>query len=157
PTTFGPLAANLFRYDDCDDTDGDQICMNHSLYALRLEADGHPNAFYGPTGGTFSTAGNPTPLTLDTWHHLVLVRDAVAKTNTLYYNGQQLSVRADASTGTWVTDGQYLVIGRFHTSGQSEPFKGELDEARVSTSVRSGPWLAAQFAAMTDQLVVFAP
>jgi len=156
PTQFSPSSSNLFRYDDCDDSDGDMVCTAHALYALRLEADGHPNVFYGPSTG-LSTCGNPTPFTAGAWRHLAFVRDAVAHTNVLYVDGQMVSTRADTATGTWTTTGQFLMLGRFHTSGSDEALQGDLDEARVSTVARSATWMQAQFAAMTDQLVVFGP
>ena len=79
------------------------------------------------------------------WHH-VHVAATNATTTAIYIDGVAQSVTSVGSptTPTGLTD---VYIGSFlyNTSNVYTPFNGEIDEARMSNSVRSATWIEGEF------------
>lgn len=92
----------------------------------------------GLAGATLSAAG----LANSNWYHLVLVRsgDSAANGYTAYVNGV---AKGQAASGVWSTTAALAMGARIGTSGQN--LTGALAEVRVSNSVRSADWIAAEY------------
>lgn len=113
-------------------------------YALAITADGHlqslvhnGNAVIYNTGASVLSAG--------TWHYVADVYGNQGRC--LYVDGVLDASVADTTIpySTWFIAGQHLGYG----------FKGQLDEMRMSSTVRSAAWIKAQHASMRGQLLAY--
>lgn len=85
-------------------------------------------------------AANTTVLSTSTWYHLVGTYDGT--TITLYKNGT--SIDTTTCTSCTIPDSnRAFTIGGNEVWG--EYFDGQIDEARISTTARSGDWVATEY------------
>ncbi len=133
PTSFAN-DARVISYDDCDTDDGDNTCTRN-LYALRINTSGQINFIFGPSSGLFSGTGS-TALVLNTWNHIVGVRDVTNDVVKIYLNGRQDLSTADTTTGTWETTGEYTLFGKYDAA-TDEFFPGTIDEVKIYNYART--------------------
>ncbi|MHA2165849.1 MAG: DUF2341 domain-containing protein, partial [Candidatus Hodarchaeales archaeon] len=90
-------------------------------------------------------------ITLNQWQYVVVNFDDSSDSNnpTIYINGvSQSLVEEDTPVGSAVTDSaQSMYIGNY--LGGTRAFDGTIDEARISSSIRSGDWVNTEY---TNQL-----
>ena len=142
----------VFRYDDCDGTDGDVVCPPDRAFAfLRTEADESLTFVYGAMG-TYASTGSAA-LPADVWHHVAGVGDAAEGVARVYVDGALVMTAADASPDVYETAGQYLMLG----GSLDELWPGAIDEARVSTIARPSAYFFAQWIAGRDAFVSYGP
>ena len=103
---------DILRYDDGDSADGDET-FPRNFYLFRLNNTKQVNFAYGPpSGGTFLTS--TASIALNTWHHVVAVRDVASDTPSIYIDGVlDAGPTTDVTTGTWETTGQFAMLGRY--------------------------------------------
>ncbi|HMA05940.1 MAG TPA: DUF2341 domain-containing protein, partial [Methanomicrobiales archaeon] len=85
-------------------------------------------------------------LTKDTWHHIYAVMDRAAGTDTAYFYLDGNSVGSQSSTnvaGNSATGYMGFYIGSYSSTGA--PWMGNLDEVRISSTVRSSQWIATEY------------
>ena len=87
-----------------------------------------------------------SPVTLDTWHHFVMVFDGsqVGNANRLkaYVDGEpQALTFFDTIPATTANHAENLTLGKQDVSF----FKGTIDEARISNSARSADWIKTSY------------
>jgi hypothetical protein len=106
---------------------------------MTIETDGRINYFYGINGGNTGSGGvdyqgfpTASPLRLNEWHHLALVRDLTAMKLRWYLNGELLN-EADALFPAAVAGNLPFYIGRGYVSNVA----GEMDEVRVWNVART--------------------
>jgi hypothetical protein len=112
-------------------------------------ADNDPYLYVSTTNG---------PLQPGAWYHLVGVFDYFAGTMSLYIDGE-LSVSGTvpfAQKHTANTAAASTLIGARGT-GLEYFFDGQIDEVRLSDVARSADWISAQYDAMVDRFLIFAP
>jgi len=131
---------NILRYDDGDLSDGDNP-IPRNIYMFRVDNNQVTFSFGTVPGGLSGMSRGP--IALNTWHHVVAVRDVGADTQSIYIDGVQAGAAVtDTTTGVWETTGQYAMMGRWHTI---EFFNGLIDELRVSSVARSGTWIQTEY------------
>jgi hypothetical protein len=90
------------------------------------------------------------------WHYAVGVRNNTTDTLSLYVDGVQVGTKDNASaenfSGYWRMGGYKTA---FWPSGSDGYFNGGIDEARVSSQMRSADWIRAQYLVGTDAFVSF--
>ena len=140
----------VFRYDDCDGSDGDAMCDAIRPFGLlRTEEDESLTFVYGAAELYASTGSGA--LAVDVWHHVAAVGDAAERVARLYVDGVLVGMAPDASPDAYETTGQYLMLGGWG----DELWPGAIDEPRVSVVARSRSWVAAQHAAGRDAFVEY--
>ena len=87
------------------------------------------------------------------WHHAAVTYDAAAGQTRLFYNGQELVAQAGSPTGSLAATNGFHIGTYRNANGRW--FVGLLDEMRVSNTVRSPDWYAAQYLSETDQFIAF--
>ena len=123
-----------------------------SWYGLWTSSDS-PGHFHFRWSG----AGDPrtdftVPFVADAWHYVAGTLDATAHVAHTYQDG--FPDRTDTNpTAPAVTTVKPLTIGENTTD--AEPFRGALDEVRISNVARSAVWINAQHASMTNSFVSF--
>ena len=126
-----------------------------NLFTLRTSGGGSANqgVFVGPVSGSCSAYASPIgatqwggTCTIDanapaagSWHYFVFTHSGT--TNVLYMDGAQVATNTTAlQTGA---------IGEFiwgsYTTTPAEPFTGQMDETRVSSTARSAAWIQAEY------------
>jgi hypothetical protein len=119
---------------------------------------------YVPNGpyALFSNNGNympggflehPPAESSTTWMHTAAVFDA--STVLLYVDGT-LAAQQAAGFSTLYDSTENVIIGAVD-NGANLNFDGIVDEVRISSSPRSGDWIAAQYLSMTDSLIDYFP
>jgi hypothetical protein len=96
----------------------------------------------------------PSPLATyadGNWHQAVVVYDRPAGSMRLHMDGAEVATMGIDNTIEGA--GFYNRIGTNYDN--TKGLDGRIDEVRVSTVARSGAWIAAQYASMTDQCVSF--
>jgi hypothetical protein len=103
---------------------------------------------FGMFDGTLRIVASSTTVTDGAWHYAVGVEDNTAHTVTLYVDG---SAVAAISTGTtpqsytgWWRIGSYMMYSGW-TNSAAGYFPGGVDEARISTVVRSAGWISTEY------------
>ena len=107
-------------------------------------------------GELLSAAGGAIPA--DQWTWVAVAFDFPADTIAVYYDGALVQSAAGLGFGpaTPDTTSDLAVIG-VNEDLASNFFSGGIDEVRLAADARGPAWIAAQYAAMTDQLVGFGP
>lgn len=147
---------DIFRYDDCDDSDGDTNCSSsRPLYAVRIAMTGVLDFFFGDASQVGEVVSSSS-IALDAWHTIAAVRSVSAGECSAVVDDATMTV-PDISGGTWATTGQYLMIGRYAIGTTTEYFHGLLDELRVSTVARDAAWLHMDAASLGDALITYGP
>jgi RHS repeat-associated protein len=77
----------------------------------------------------------------NSWHHFA--HTLTANAYKIYADGRQIGSGAFSGTPFLFDPNHYLLIGK--TGYPGEGFSGSIDEARVSTVVRSADWIAAEY------------
>lgn len=120
-----------------------------------------PDSFRFTRGHDLETGGWDTPgnqLTLDAWHHVAVNYDDGNVTNApeLFVDGDQKGANPNlAPEGVVEPDaGTPLRIGN-GGSTTLRSWDGRIDEVRISSDPRSGPWLDNQVRSMTDAMITF--
>ncbi|MFX0121958.1 MAG: DUF2341 domain-containing protein, partial [Candidatus Hodarchaeota archaeon] len=85
-----------------------------------------------------------TSLSLGQWYHVVGVHDAGADTLTLFVNGVQRAQNTGA-TVTPDTGNAPLRIADVNVDFYTNEFNGQIDEVRVSNTVRSANWIQTEY------------
>lgn len=101
---------------------------------------------------TDCNAANPSYYFDGTWHHIVCIRDAKAKTNTIYIDGKQNASVGNVGTGSINFNAKEL----FWIGGDDEPtagrenrtFNGEIDELTIYPFVLSAEEVKANYDSM---------
>ena len=88
----------------------------------------------GTATGTFPNDG--------TLHHLVYTKNGPGATHAIYLDGVQRTLTTNLAV-TYVNPTNPLWIGKRGTAVL--PWSGVLDELRISTAVRSTPWIATEY------------
>ncbi|MFX1329090.1 MAG: DUF2341 domain-containing protein, partial [Promethearchaeota archaeon] len=123
---------------------------NHN-YGIMLEnailtAGQAIEVYYEPsTGfGNAVAASWVTSLSLGQWYHVVGVHDAGADTLTLFVNGVQRAQNTGA-TATPDTGNAPLRIADVNVDIFPNEFNGQIDEVRVSNTVRNANWIQTEY------------
>jgi hypothetical protein len=117
---------------------GGEGCVNLSSAARLSYGYGTAGTDVNPRQ-TFSTSAD-TPLASNIWAYAAIVRDLSALKLSWHLDGQ-LNVQDDANFASAAVSTQVTTIATL-ASGSS-PFRGQLDELRVSSVARSPEWIAA--------------
>ncbi len=111
---------------------------------------------YAATQDDFSDAVTVTattnPLAAGTWYHVTAVIDYANDSVRIYIDGVEQATSGVVSfTGT-ATDNTNSTSGAIGSDedGTDDFFEGVIDEARISSVLRSDDWIAAQQLSMTD-------
>ncbi len=113
--------------------------------SIVVEADGTLTYYYGTGGGDF---GSPTyyylatPLPLNQWTHIAVVRDLTNSTVKWYVNGQLAQSYAAAYSFAEHSNVDMTIGG-----GYNGGFKGAIDDVAVYGSALSGAQIAADYGA----------
>ncbi len=103
-----------------------------------------------------SVVTTSNPLTAGTWHHVTGTVDYASDVNNIkiYVDGVLHGNFSHDFTNNAIpnTDSSHATIGS-DEDGVSSFFGGQLDEARIASTLRSADWIAAQYASMTDNFV----
>ena len=102
--------------------------------------------------GTIYVNQNTGKPELDVWTHQAYLRDTVANHFQSFVCGTNTWTSAD-SKGTepiWAGSAPLQLGGWYHGNGQS-PFKGQIDEVRISRVARSADWIKATSDCVTDE------
>ncbi|MFX1508469.1 MAG: DUF2341 domain-containing protein, partial [Promethearchaeota archaeon] len=128
---------------------------NHN-YGIMLEnailtAGQAIEVYYEPsTGwGDVVAASWVTSLSLGQWYHVVGVHDAGADTLTLFINGIQRAQNTGA-TATPDTGNAPLRIADVNVDWATNEFNGQIDEVRVSNTVRNTNWIQTEYNNQND-------
>jgi hypothetical protein len=119
---------------------------------MTIETDGRVNYFWGTgggDGGSYQTFTTASPLKLNEWNHLALVRDLTARKLQWIINGR-VNAEATTSYSNAVASPNSFVIG----AGYAGVTAGSLDEVRVWNVARS---LEQIQAAIYDRVPTNAP
>jgi len=121
------------------------------LYGSRTPSDGsfdaklYSAALYediGNGGSWLATSVNASfPFSVNTWHHFV--HTLTTNAYRIYADGRQIGSGTFSGTPFLFDPNHYLLIGK--TGYPGEGFSGSIDEARVSTVVRSADWITAEY------------
>ena len=86
---------------------------------------------------------------LNQWHFLTVTKEG---TNySLYHNGVYQGSETGSST---LPTGDKLVIGALQAGG-GDPFKGTIDEVRISATARSGDWIKTSYNNQNNPLTFY--
>lgn len=100
----------------------------------------------------------PTELEDGDWHHLVFVRDAGTEVVLFYVDGE---VVPGGPKSWWIPPASggegILMLGANPRDPTVMNFAGELDEVRISATVRSSAYIAADHLSVTGALVAYDP
>ena len=111
---------------------------------------------YDPNLNSEDVANSTATYTDGAWHYAVGVRNDATDTLLLYVDGVLVDSSANAESELY---NGYLRMGGYKTSawpaGADGYFNGRIDEARVSTQVRSADWIRAQYLSVSDGFVNF--
>ena len=122
---------------------------------LYVGTDGHLyfGSYYEPTDSE-DVANSTTNYADGAWHYAVGVRNDASDTLSLYVDGVLVDTSPNASSQNY---NGYWRLGGYKTNGWPNGvdgyYNGSIDEARVSTQVRSAAWIKAQYLSMTDAFV----
>ena len=112
-------------------------------------------SYYEPTDSE-DVANSTTNYADGAWHYAVGVRNDGTDTLSLYVDGVLVDTSPNTSSQNY---NGYWRLGGYKTNGWPNGadgyFNGSIDEARVSTQVRSAAWIKAQYLSMTDAFVGF--
>jgi RHS repeat-associated protein len=96
----------------------------------------------GNGGSWLATSVNASfPFSVNAWHHFA--HTLTSNAYQIYADGRQIGSGTFSGTPFLFDPNHYLLIGKTGSSG--EGFSGSIDEARVSTVVRSADWIAAEY------------
>src|SRR5262249_31833227 len=110
---------------------------------LYIGTDGHLyfGSYYQPTDSE-DVANSTTSYADGAWHYAVGVRNNATDTLSLYVDGVLVDTSPNASSENY---SGYWRLGGYKTagwpSGADGYYNGSIDEARVSSSVRSAAWV----------------
>lgn len=131
------------------DVTASQIINMREAYILQINPSGVVR-FYIYNGSNWNQRAQSTSTVTDNqWHHLVGVKDASNNLVKLYIDGIQVASATSAGTISY-TLGNDLFIGKHASGGTTFDYNGSLDEARISSSVRSAAWVAATYKTQVD-------
>jgi hypothetical protein len=102
----------------------------------------HPDRPGAMVSGAYLNSSTVDP-EVEVWYHIVATHNDSNEENILYVDGT--SHKSSIRDVTYL-DGAVTTIGCFYTSG-SLKFNGIIDEIRISNTVRSAGWVAANHAA----------
>ncbi len=134
--------------------DNNRVIGNGGGYDLSVTATGHVTALINIGGNLLTIAGLQT-LTTATWYHLAFTYSNASGLTT-YVNGVQDGNIAGIGTMIDYSGNASSPGMRFGTSLNAGSMTGNLDEHRVSTSVRSADWLRTEYNNQTNP-AAFAP
>ncbi|MBI5734051.1 MAG: DUF2341 domain-containing protein [Candidatus Kerfeldbacteria bacterium] len=98
--------------------------------------------FYNGSGFTgFGSSGSGVSMSTGNWYHIVAVFDSTGNALKGYINGTQV-INQSAGGATPQTNSASLSLGLGYIG---ENFLGKMDEARISSSVRSTDWIKTQY------------
>src|SRR3990172_3742814 len=123
---------------------------NNRSYVLRWSSDRHSLLidYDGITDNTYNSSGT---LGAGTWYYLLVVYNS--PNADFYVDGAYKITRATIGGAPFNGTGPFNIGAR--DNGGSQVFNGAIDEARVSTVVRSAAWISAQHKSMTDVFITF--
>jgi hypothetical protein len=114
------------------------ISKANSDYALLLGVTS-ASWFYMRMNGNIGIVGTTAPVVANAWNHIVYTADGTHLV--LYLNGSQVFNAVNGSLPP--VDSQDVFIGS--EAGGAVPLTGAIDEARVSSTVRSPDWVLAEY------------
>jgi hypothetical protein len=133
--------------------------LDRSNYAFCLHAIGERAVGRVSTSGTDGdnvVVEAADAWSYDHWSYLVVSWDADGAEVALYADGEPVAVTPNS--GAAVSDdesrGLIVAIGNLNPFARRH-FQGEIDEVRLSHVGRSADWVAAQYASMQDQILVY--
>jgi hypothetical protein len=99
---------------------------------LALTSDGKAFFMVRDADSVSGVVSTPSALALNTWYHLVGVREVTGTTKTLklFLNGLQVSSAPDPTTGSLTNHG-FDYIGKRFVCGTTDPFNGLIDEVSI--------------------------
>lgn len=119
-------------------------------YAL-VVSSGYGSFMTASDNSIISFSNTPEVLSTTEWTYLVGVRDANDDSLKLYLNGQLVDTDADGTTAIDISSTEPVKLAS--RPGNDFYTYGPLDEPRLSNSIRSAAWIAAQYKSMMDQYI----
>jgi len=111
----------------------------NALYQLRVDSGGDIGFLHETGGGSNTDLTFDTNLVADQWYHLSAVRDAAAKTVSVYVNGQLFGTKSYTSNADGGTSGT-LKVGADTTGGGQ--FDGQMSDLRIWKAARTAEEIA---------------
>ncbi len=99
--------------------------------------------YHGTSGAAYWTTGSAT-VVLSTWHHVAVVYDKGSTSNdpTIYLDGVAQTISEIATPSGTARDDSSINLQIGNRSDNDRTFAGTIDEARLSTVIRSAGWIA---------------
>ncbi|MBV6493664.1 MAG: hypothetical protein LDLANPLL_01687 [Turneriella sp.] len=127
-------------------------CLNNDRINLLMRNNNPPssalNVSMGELPHTTTTTGT---MVMNAWNFVVLTWNS--GTYNVYLNG--VDVTSGGTYTNFATLETTFNIGWNHCQGQY--WGGNIDEVRISNTVRSSPWIAAEYKSMDDTYLTFGP
>ena len=121
-----------------------ETAADNAAYDLNLDANGDITFQHEYGSGSNEVATFATGFAQDEWHHVAAVRDATAKTFTLYVDGEQFGAPVAYVNDAVPGANAQLFIGSGGT-GDATPFAGQMDDIRIWNSARTAEDIADNY------------
>jgi hypothetical protein len=118
---------------------------------ITQELNGTLNYYYGTAGGNttpYQSFNTGVALTLNEWNYVALVRDLTGMTLSWYVNGQ--IIRTTVATYSSATAS---ALTAYIGTGYTSSYSGEIDEVRISNTVRTSEEIAEAYRMGKDYFV----
>jgi len=125
--------------------------LSKGPYDTYIDKNGKLCAYIDTNGGLYDACPGTINMVVGTWYHVAVTYNGGSIIT--YVNGAQ---DGTASRGTTIDDstGLNFMYGTCEV-GECYFWNGKLDEVRISDTVRSADWLAAQYLSMTDAFITY--
>jgi YD repeat-containing protein len=116
-------------------------CGNTAI-RFELSSSGNLGATIGDSACDVTGANFTTAFTANVWHHLAVTWDSSVEANSLtsYYDGAGIQT---VTNTFWPANFDAVTIGLGYGSGRY--WNGEIDEVRMSDTIRPAGWIAAEY------------
>lgn len=107
-------------------------------WALRINASGQPEVYYGDGAGNFTIITAYQSIPLNTWVHVAgVISSTSSKTGSLYINGLSVTASNTTNSATSLVQTGNLSLGCYG-AGAGDFFNGYLSEVRVWSVAQTG-------------------
>jgi hypothetical protein len=107
--------------------------------------------YHGRSGAAYWTTASAT-VVLNNWHHVAAVynKDSSSNDPTIYLDGVAQTISEIAAPSGTARDDSSIDLQIGNRPGNDRTFAGTIDEARLSTVIRSAGWIATSHANQRD-------